>query len=227
MNPVLHRFLIRSSFRCFETSIYFPNSNQIKFLPLSVIWDQLQSIFLWSLRSFDKCSNSGRALFASRVLHLFQIGSKGFLCGWGYFFCHHQFFLLVSSYVGFKNHVFACASCACIILLYCSKNQVKCLMIFNVLPGEQHTYKCLSCPFSSMTISQLKEHSLRDHGEALTLTKLRAATQAAHAALRASRPASNAEQTAMAPDGMRSCLIFIKHCCICFVYGIKEQTIRF
>uniref|UniRef100_A0A3Q0SJ36 Zinc finger protein 462 n=1 Tax=Amphilophus citrinellus TaxID=61819 RepID=A0A3Q0SJ36_AMPCI len=45
--------------------------------------------------------------------------------------------------------------------------------------GEQHTYKCLSCPFSSMTISQLKEHSLRDHGEALTLPKLRAATQAA------------------------------------------------
>ncbi|XP_029300119.1 LOW QUALITY PROTEIN: zinc finger protein 462 [Cottoperca gobio] len=66
--------------------------------------------------------------------------------------------------------------------------------------GEQHTYKCLSCPFSSMTISLLKEHSLRDHGEALTLPKLRAATQAVHAALRPSRLASNAEQTPLDPD---------------------------
>ncbi|XP_028272946.1 zinc finger protein 462 [Parambassis ranga] len=66
--------------------------------------------------------------------------------------------------------------------------------------GEQHTYKCLSCPFSSMTISQLKEHSLRDHGEALTLPKLRAATQAAHATLRPSRLADNTEQTPMAQD---------------------------
>ncbi|KAF7661504.1 hypothetical protein LDENG_00260510 [Lucifuga dentata] len=64
----------------------------------------------------------------------------------------------------------------------------------------EHTYKCLSCPFSSMTISQLKEHSLRDHGEALTLPKLRAATQAAHAALRPSRLISDTEQTPLAPD---------------------------
>ncbi|XP_068609149.1 zinc finger protein 462 [Brachionichthys hirsutus] len=48
--------------------------------------------------------------------------------------------------------------------------------------GEQNTYKCLSCPFSSMTISQLKEHSLRDHGEVLTLPKLRAAARAASSA---------------------------------------------
>ncbi|XP_054612788.1 zinc finger protein 462 isoform X2 [Dunckerocampus dactyliophorus] len=60
--------------------------------------------------------------------------------------------------------------------------------------GEQHTYKCLSCPFSSMTISQLKEHSLQDHGEALTLPKLRAANQAAHAALRTTRLTTNADQ---------------------------------
>ncbi|KAM6901865.1 zinc finger protein 462 [Lycodopsis pacificus] len=66
--------------------------------------------------------------------------------------------------------------------------------------GEQYTYKCLSCPFSSMTISQLKEHSLRDHGEALTLSKLRAATQAAHGALRPSRLASNAELNPLALD---------------------------
>lgn len=52
-----------------------------------------------------------------------------------------------------------------------------------------------------MTISQLKEHSLRDHGEALTLPKLRAATQAAHATLRPSRLASSTEQTSLAPDG--------------------------
>ncbi|XP_030197052.1 zinc finger protein 462 isoform X1 [Gadus morhua] len=46
--------------------------------------------------------------------------------------------------------------------------------------GEHSSaYQCLSCPFSSTTISLLKEHSLRDHGEELTLSKLRAATQAA------------------------------------------------
>ncbi|XP_058474129.1 zinc finger protein 462 isoform X1 [Solea solea] len=66
--------------------------------------------------------------------------------------------------------------------------------------GEQHMYKCLSCSFSSMTISQLKEHSLRDHGEVLTLHKLRAATQAAHATLRPSRLATNTEQAPLASD---------------------------
>lgn len=35
-----------------------------------------------------------------------------------------------------------------------------------------------------MTISQLKEHALTDHGESLTLPKLRAATQAAQKPLR-------------------------------------------
>ncbi|XP_061887041.1 zinc finger protein 462 isoform X2 [Entelurus aequoreus] len=63
--------------------------------------------------------------------------------------------------------------------------------------SEQHAYKCLSCPFSSMTISQLKEHSLQDHGEALTLPKLRAATQAAHASTRLT---TNADQSPSAPD---------------------------
>ncbi|XP_033845074.1 zinc finger protein 462 isoform X2 [Periophthalmus magnuspinnatus] len=60
--------------------------------------------------------------------------------------------------------------------------------------GEQHMYKCLSCPFSSTTISQLKEHSQRDHGETLTLPKLRAATQAAHISLKP-RLASTSEQS--------------------------------
>jgi len=58
-----------------------------------------------------------------------------------------------------------------------------------------------------MTISQLKEHSLRDHGEALTLAKLRAATQTAHGALRPPRLASKAEQNPLALDGMRSCIM--------------------
>ncbi|XP_060916632.1 zinc finger protein 462 [Labrus mixtus] len=66
--------------------------------------------------------------------------------------------------------------------------------------GEQHTYKCLSCPFSSMTISQLKEHSLTDHGEALTLPKLRAATQAAQTTARPSRLPGSTEQTPLSPD---------------------------
>lgn len=119
------------------------------------------------------------------------------------------------------------ASLVCIILLCWCKNQVQRLMILNILPGEQHTYKCLSCPFTSMTISQLKEHSLRDHGEVLTLPKLRAANQAAHATLRPPRPASNPEQSPIGPDGMRSCVIFIKHCFLWFVSGWKEQIIIF
>ncbi|XP_016389214.1 zinc finger protein 462-like isoform X2 [Sinocyclocheilus rhinocerous] len=47
----------------------------------------------------------------------------------------------------------------------------------------EHTYKCVSCPFSTMTIIQLKEHSLQEHGETLTLPKLRAG-----ATLRSTRP---------------------------------------
>uniref|UniRef100_A0A8C2B5Z6 Zinc finger protein 462 n=1 Tax=Cyprinus carpio TaxID=7962 RepID=A0A8C2B5Z6_CYPCA len=38
----------------------------------------------------------------------------------------------------------------------------------------EHTYKCVSCPFSTMTIIHLKEHSLQEHGETLTLPKLKA-----------------------------------------------------
>lgn len=74
-------------------------------------------------------------------------------------------------------------------------------MIFLSPSGEQHTYRCLSCSFSTMTISQLKEHSLRDHGEVLTLSKLRAATQAAHAAIRHPRMAPNTEHSHLQTDG--------------------------
>uniref|UniRef100_A0A672LB70 Zinc finger protein 462 n=1 Tax=Sinocyclocheilus grahami TaxID=75366 RepID=A0A672LB70_SINGR len=52
-----------------------------------------------------------------------------------------------------------------------------------VCVAGEHTYKCMSCPFSTMTIIQLKEHSLQEHGETLTLPKLRAG-----APLRSTRP---------------------------------------
>lgn len=77
-------------------------------------------------------------------------------------------------------------------------------VVFFFLSGEQHTYKCLSCPFSSMTISQLKEHSLRDHGEALTLQKLRAATQASHSTSRPLRLTSATEPTSITPNGNKN-----------------------
>uniref|UniRef100_A0A8C2HAS6 Zinc finger protein 462 n=1 Tax=Cyprinus carpio TaxID=7962 RepID=A0A8C2HAS6_CYPCA len=49
----------------------------------------------------------------------------------------------------------------------------------------EHTYKCMLCPFSTMTVIQLKEHSLQEHGETLTLPKLKA-----RAALRSTRPST-------------------------------------
>lgn len=42
----------------------------------------------------------------------------------------------------------------------------------HLFPGE-HAYKCSWCSFSTMTISQLKEHSLKVHGKALTLPRPR------------------------------------------------------
>lgn len=42
----------------------------------------------------------------------------------------------------------------------------------DLLPGE-HAYKCSWCSFSTMTISQLKEHSLKVHGKSLTLPRPR------------------------------------------------------
>ncbi|MBN3316972.1 ZN462 protein, partial [Atractosteus spatula] len=61
----------------------------------------------------------------------------------------------------------------------------------------ENTYKCLSCSFSTMTISQLKEHSLKAHGEALTLPKLRAATQGA---FRPQKHPQATEQTLIIPE---------------------------
>ncbi|XP_048877112.1 zinc finger protein 462 [Brienomyrus brachyistius] len=61
----------------------------------------------------------------------------------------------------------------------------------------ENTYKCLECAFSTMTISQLKDHSLKVHGEALTLPKLRAATQTA---VRPHRLMTTTDQPAALPE---------------------------
>uniref|UniRef100_A0A671P4S4 Zinc finger protein 462-like n=1 Tax=Sinocyclocheilus anshuiensis TaxID=1608454 RepID=A0A671P4S4_9TELE len=80
---------------------------------------------------------------------------------------------------------FRCKSLVCVNAAVC------------VCVAGEHTYKCMSCPFSTMTIIQLKEHSLQEHGETLTLPKLRAG-----AALRSTRPnAEHDEQnTALDPQ---------------------------
>nr|XP_023658195.1 zinc finger protein 462-like isoform X1 [Paramormyrops kingsleyae]XP_023658203.1 zinc finger protein 462-like isoform X1 [Paramormyrops kingsleyae] len=63
-------------------------------------------------------------------------------------------------------------------------------------PGE-NTYRCLSCPQSFMTISQLKEHSQEIHGEVLTLPRLRAAAQST---VRPQRPARVGEKLPVTTD---------------------------
>ncbi|KAG5834583.1 hypothetical protein ANANG_G00263010 [Anguilla anguilla] len=68
--------------------------------------------------------------------------------------------------------------------------------LYKAHAGES-TYKCSSCSFSTMTISQLKEHCLKAHGEALTLTKLRAATQAL---FRPHKAGPGSEQTLVIPE---------------------------
>lgn len=59
------------------------------------------------------------------------------------------------------------------LLLYRYSSLLLMLLVCPLASGE-NTYKCISCPFSTMTISQLKDHSLREHGETLTLPRLRA-----------------------------------------------------
>lgn len=60
-------------------------------------------------------------------------------------------------------------------------------------PGE-HAYKCSSCSFSTMTISQLKEHSLKVHGKALTLPRPRIVNLAASHAHHTSKNHTPAEE---------------------------------
>lgn len=66
-------------------------------------------------------------------------------------------------------------------VVFISRQKVICFC--HVVSSGENTYKCISCSFSTMTISQLKEHSLQEHGETLTLPRLRAG-----ATLRTTRP---------------------------------------
>lgn len=60
-------------------------------------------------------------------------------------------------------------------------------------PGE-HAYKCSSCSFSTMTISQLKEHSLKVHGKALALPRPRIVSLVTSHAQHASKNHTTAEE---------------------------------
>ncbi|XP_056092683.1 zinc finger protein 462 [Rhinichthys klamathensis goyatoka] len=84
--------------------------------------------------------------------------------------------------------------------LECSVIGVGCCRWFDavcVSVAGEHTYKCLSCAFSTTTISQLKEHSLQEHGETLTLPKLKAG--AGRSSTRPSAEHSD-ENTPLDPD---------------------------
>ncbi|KAJ6657127.1 hypothetical protein lerEdw1_002873, partial [Lerista edwardsae] len=58
----------------------------------------------------------------------------------------------------------------------------------------EHAYKCSSCSFSTMTISQLKEHSLKVHGKALTLPRPRINSLVTSHAQHASKNHTTAEE---------------------------------
>lgn len=63
----------------------------------------------------------------------------------------------------------------------------------HLLLGE-HAYKCSWCSFSTMTISQLKEHSLKVHGKALTLPRPRIVSLLSSHAHHSSQKATPAEE---------------------------------
>lgn len=67
---------------------------------------------------------------------------------------------------------------------------------FFIPLSAENPYKCLTCSYSAITISQLKEHSLRVHGEMLTLPKLRAG-----AALRSPRPNLSSDPMTLTQEG--------------------------
>ncbi|XP_054842680.1 zinc finger protein 462 isoform X4 [Eublepharis macularius] len=58
----------------------------------------------------------------------------------------------------------------------------------------EHAYKCSSCSFSTMTVSLLKEHSLKVHGKALTLPRPRLASHVTSHAQHASKNHTTAEE---------------------------------
>lgn len=62
------------------------------------------------------------------------------------------------------------------------------------LPPGEHAYKCSCCSFSTMTISQLKEHSLKVHGKALTLPRPRIVSLLSSHAHHSSQKATPAEE---------------------------------
>lgn len=67
---------------------------------------------------------------------------------------------------------------------------------FSTPLSAENPYKCLTCSYSAISISQLKEHSLRAHGEMLTLPKLRAG-----AALRSLRPSLSGDPMTLTQEG--------------------------
>uniref|UniRef100_A0A452UEE9 Zinc finger protein 462 n=1 Tax=Ursus maritimus TaxID=29073 RepID=A0A452UEE9_URSMA len=73
----------------------------------------------------------------------------------------------------------------------------------RLLPGE-HAYKCSWCSFSTMTISQLKEHSLKVHGKALTLPRPRIVSLLSSHAHHSSQKATPAEEVEDSNDSSYS-----------------------
>lgn len=77
------------------------------------------------------------------------------------------------------------------------------------LPGE-HAYKCSWCSFSTMTISQLKEHSLKVHGKALTLPRPRIVSLLSSHSHHSSQKATPAEEVEDS-NGKMGCPAKINH----------------
>ncbi|XP_054842679.1 zinc finger protein 462 isoform X3 [Eublepharis macularius] len=68
----------------------------------------------------------------------------------------------------------------------------------------EHAYKCSSCSFSTMTVSLLKEHSLKVHGKALTLPRPRLASHVTSHAQHASKNHTTAEEVEDSNDSSYS-----------------------
>ncbi|XP_030877817.1 zinc finger protein 462-like [Leptonychotes weddellii] len=73
----------------------------------------------------------------------------------------------------------------------------------HLFPGE-HAYKCSWCSFSTMTISQLKEHSLKVHGKALTLPRPRIVSLLSSHAHHSSQKTTPAEEVEDSNDSSYS-----------------------
>uniref|UniRef100_A0A672L1L8 C2H2-type domain-containing protein n=1 Tax=Sinocyclocheilus grahami TaxID=75366 RepID=A0A672L1L8_SINGR len=117
-----------------------------------------------------------------------------FIKGFSFFFLKHECLINLHLDGLIRHHKHKKKICQ-----KCSFNVCTDLVCVNaaacVCVAGEHTYKCMSCPFSTMTIIQLKEHSLQEHGETLTLPKLRAG-----AALRSTRPTAEHDEQDTALD---------------------------